>query len=173
MAPQHRVVRRRAAWLVAVLFVAATMLAIAQQDDPSEIFLKAYLSSQQGEKLERQDRFKTALAKYRFAGSLIEELRKSHAQWQPAVVEYRGRKISEAILRLQERITRQTQLNASASPLPDIAPAAPESDAWSEPGPEVVAPQPRETVGETSHDIAIKDATKKLRDKVNQLQAAL
>ena len=76
------------------------MLAVAQQDDPSEIFLKAYLSAQQGEKLERQDRFKTALAKYRFAGSLIEELRKSHAQWQPAVVEYRGRKISEAILRL-------------------------------------------------------------------------
>ncbi|HEX9274040.1 MAG TPA: hypothetical protein VGA01_17705, partial [Candidatus Binatia bacterium] len=87
MAPQHRVVRRRAAWLVAVLFFAATMLAVAQQDDPSEIFLKAYLSAQQGEKFEHQDRFKTALAKSRFAGSLIEELRKSHAQWQPAVVE--------------------------------------------------------------------------------------
>jgi hypothetical protein len=152
MAPQRRVMRRRAAWLVAVFFFAATMLAVAQQDDPSEIFLKAYLSAQQGEKLERQDRFKTALAKYRFAGSLIEELRKSHAQWQPAVVEYRGRKISEAILRLQERITRQTQLNASASPLPDIAPAAPESDAWSEPGPEALAPQPRETVSERSRD---------------------
>src|SRR4029077_2172587 len=122
---------------------------------------------------EGQDRFKTALAKYRFAGSLIEELRKSHAQWQPAVVEYRGRKISEAILRLQERITRQTQLNASASPLPDIAPAAPESDAWSEPGPEVVAPQPSETVRERSRDNAIKVATKNLRDKVAELQAAL
>ena len=144
-----------------------------QQDDPSEIFLKAYLSAQQGEKLERQDRFKTALAKYRFAGSLIEELRKSHAQWQPAVVEYRGRKISEAILRLQERITRQTQLNASASPLPDIAPAAPESDAWSEPGPEALAPQPRETVSERSRDTPAKVATKNLRDKVAELQAAL
>src|SRR6476469_9755687 len=149
------------------------MLAVAQQDDPSEIFLKAYLSAQQGEKLERQDRFKTALAKYRFAGSLIEELRKSHAQWKPAVVEYRGRKISEAILRLQERITRQTQLNASASPLPDIAPAAPESDAWSEPGPEAVSPQPRETVSERSGDTSAKVATKNLRDKVTELQAAL
>ena len=38
-------------------------------------------------------------------------------------MEYRGRKISEAILRLQERFTRQTQLTASASRLPDIAPA--------------------------------------------------
>jgi Flp pilus assembly protein TadD len=173
MAPQRRVVRCRAACLTAVFFFAATVLVIAQQDDPSEIFLKAYLSAQQGEKLEHQDRFKTALAKYRFAGSLIEELRKSQAQWQPAVVEYRGRKISEAILRLQERITRQTQLNASASPLPDIAPAAPESDAWSEPGPEALAPQPRETASERSGDTSVKGATKSLRDKVAELQAAL
>src|SRR5215472_11633900 len=162
-----------AAWLAAIFFFVATTLAVAQQDDPSEVFLKAYLSAQQGEKLERQDQFKTALAKYRFAGSLIEELRKSHAQWQPAVVEYRGRKISEAILRLQERIARQTQLNASASPLPDIAPAAPESDAWSEPGPEALAPQPRETVSARSSDTIIKTATKNLRDKVAELQAAL
>src|SRR5438045_4864193 len=173
MAPKCRVMRRRAAWFGAVFFFAATMVAVAEQDDPSEIFLKAYLSAQQGEKLERQDQFKTALAKYRFAGSLIEELRKSHAQWQPAVVEYRGRKISEAILRLQERITRQTQLNSSASPLPDIAPAAPESDAWSEPGPEALAPQPKETVSERSGDTSVKVATKNLRDKVAELQAAL
>src|SRR6188474_479680 len=168
-----RVVRARPAWLVAIFFFIATIAAVAQQDDPSEIFLKAYLSAQQGEKLEREDRFKTALAKYRFAGSLIQELRKSHAQWQPAVVEYRGRKISEAILRLQERITRQTQLNATASPLPDIAPAAPESDAWSEPGAEALAPQPGATVNERSQDTSSKVATKNLRDKVAELQAAL
>ena len=173
MVPQRHVIPRSAGWLAAVFFFAATMLAVAQQVDPSEIFLKAYLSAQQGEKLERQDRFKTALAKYRFAGSLIEELRKSHAHWQPAVVEYRGRKISEAILRLQERITRQTQLNASAKPLPDIAPAAPESDAWSEPGPEALAPQSIETVSEGSRDTPAKVATKNLRDKVAELQAAL
>src|SRR5262247_1932542 len=165
--------RRSTVWFAAVFFFAATVLAVAQQDDPSEIFLKAYLSAQQGEKLERQDRFKTALAKYRFAGSLIEELRKSHAQWQPAVVDYRGRKISEAILRLQERITRQTQLNTSANPLPDIARAAPESDAWSEPGPEALAPQPKETVSDPSRDKAIRVATKNLRDKIAELQAAL
>src|SRR6476660_5457278 len=173
MAPHRRVMRRVAACVTAMFFFAATVLVVAQQDDPSEIFLKAYLSGQQGEKLERQDRFKTALAKYRFAGSLIEELRKSHGQWQPAVVEYRGRKISEAILRLQERITRQTQLNSSAIPLPDIAPAAPESNAWSEPGPEALAPQPRETASERSGDTSAKGATKSLRDKVAELQAAL
>ena len=173
IAPQLRVVRSKTAWLAAVFFFATTIFAVAQQDDPSEIFLKAYLSGQEGEKLERQDQFRTALAKYRFAGSLIEELRKSHAQWQPAVVEYRGRKISEAILRLQERITRQTQLNASGSPLPDIAAVAPESDAWSEPGPEALAPQPRETASEPSRDTTGKGVTKNLRDKVAELQAAL
>ena len=166
-----RFMRSGAAGVALFFLLSVTGIAWGQQDDPSDIFLKAYLSAQQGEKLEHQNRFKTALAKYRFAGSLIEELRKSYADWQPAVVEYRGRKVSEGILRLQERMTRQTQLNASASPLPEIAPAAPESDAWSEPGPEVVAPQVTETVSE--RDTAIQDGTKKLRDKVNQLQVAL
>jgi tetratricopeptide (TPR) repeat protein len=168
-----RAMRRWAAWGAVLLFLATVGIAVGQQDDPSEIFLKAYLSAQQAEKLEHQSQFKTALAKYRFAGSLIEELRKSHSNWQPAVVEYRGRKISEGILRLQQRMTRQTQLTASASPLPEIAPAAPETDAWSEPGPEVLAPQPDESRSDASHDAATKDATKKLHDKVNQLQTAL
>jgi len=145
----------------------------AQEDDPSEIFLKAYLSAQQGEKLEHENRFKTALAKYRFAGSLIEELRKSHADWQPAIVEYRGRKIGEGILRIQARMARQNDLTAGPSRLPEIVPSLPESDAWSEPGPEVVAPQGAETVAQVSSDAAINEATKKLRSKVDQLEAAL
>ena len=90
---------------------------MGQQDDPSEIFLKAYLSAQQGEKLEHENQFKTALAKFRFAGSLIVQLRKSHPDWQPAIVEYRGRKISEGILRVQERMTNQNALSASANSL--------------------------------------------------------
>ena len=165
--------RDAAALLALVLFVGATRVLVGQQDDPSEIFLKAYLSAQQGEKLEHEDRFKTALAKYRFAGSLIAQLRRSHADWQPAIVEYRGRKISEGILRIQERITRQNQLSASANPLPEIAPAPPESEGWSEPGPEVVAVQPDEASRQASRDAASKEATKELRGKVDQLQAAL
>src|SRR5215216_6217391 len=101
-----------------LFFLGIAQGALGQQDDPSEIFLKAYLSAQQGEKLEHENRFNTALAKYRFAGSLIETLRRSHADWQPAVVEYRGRKISERILRVQERMTKQNALTASAAALP-------------------------------------------------------
>src|SRR6058998_4075901 len=132
--------RASVASLILCFFLGVTTL-VGQQDDPSEIFLKAYLSAQQGEKLEHENRLKTALAKYRFAGSLIEELRKSHNDWQPAIVEYRGRKIGEGILRIQERISRHDELSAAASPLPEVVPSLPENQAWSEPGPEVVAPQ--------------------------------
>jgi myosin heavy subunit len=145
----------------------------AQEDDPSDIFLKAYLSAQQGEKLEHENRFKAALAKFRFAGSLIEELRKSHPDWQSAIVEYRGRKIGEGILRVQERISRHNELNATASPLPEIVPSFPENDTWSEPGPEVVAPQGLDTISQGAGDGSIEEATRRLRRKVDQLQTAL
>jgi predicted nucleic acid-binding Zn-ribbon protein len=173
MAPHRRMRRVGSALLVLFFFILASDLLVGQQDDPSEIFLKAYLSAQQGEKLERENRFKTALAKFRFAGSLIEELRRAHRDWQPAIVEYRGRKIGEGILRVQERISRHNELSAAASPLPEIVPSLPENEAWSEPGPEVVAPQGFETVSQGSSDAAIEEATGKLRRKVDQLQAAL
>jgi Flp pilus assembly protein TadD len=164
--------RRGGAALFAVsFFLAATRVVVGQQDDPSDIFLKAYLSAQQGEKLEHENQFKTALAKFRFAGSLIVQLRRSHPGWQPAIVEYRGRKISEGILRIQERITKQNELSASANTLPEAAPSLPESD-WSEPGPEVVASRPAEAVQDSRND-ATNEATKKLRAKADQLQTAL
>jgi len=159
--------------LVGSFLVVASVDLWAQENDPSETFLKAYLSAQQGEKLEHENRFKTALAKYRFAGSLIEELRRSHADWQPAIVEYRGRKISEGILRIQERISRQNELSAGASHLPEVVPSLAENEPWSEPGPEVVAPQSSETITQVSRDAAIEAATRKLRSKIDQLQAAL
>ena len=172
--PRHQVVRRASRTLLICLFSPAFVgVLLGQEDDPSELFLKAYLSAQQGEKLEHENRFKTALAKLRFAGSLIEEVRRSHPDWQQAIVEYRGRKIGEEILRIQERISRHNELNAAASPLPEIVPSLPDNEAWSEPGPEVVAPQGLDAISQGSSDAAIEDGTSKLRRKVDQLQAAL
>ena len=172
--PLHQVVTRVSGALLVCLFSAVFVgVLLAQVDDPSDIFLKAYLSTQQGEKLEHENRFKAALAKYRFAGSLIEELRRSHSEWQPAIVQYRGRKIGEGILRVEERISRHNDLNAAASPLPEIVPSLPENDSWSEPGPEVVAPQGFNTVFRGSGDGAIEEATRRLRRKVDQLETAL
>ena len=158
--------RAGSAFLASLFFLLLIAPLWAQVDDPSDVFLKAYLSAQQGEKLEHENRFKAALAKFRFAGSLIEELRRSHSDWQSAIVEYRGRKIGEGILRVQERISKHNDLNAAARPLPEIVPSLPENDTWSEPGPEVVAPQ-------GSGDGAIEEATRRLRRKVDQLQTAL
>src|SRR6266581_2243636 len=135
----HRCMRRIGLVLLAGFFFLPTTSSLsAQQDDPSEIFLKAYLSAQQGEKLEHENRFKTALAKYRFAGSLIEELRKSHADWQPAIVEYRGRKISEGILRIQDRMSRQNDLTTGGNRLPEAVPALPQGGVQSGAGVEVM-----------------------------------
>ena len=88
----------------------------AQSDDPSEVFLKAYMTSQQGEKLEHDNQFQSALAKFRFAGSLLEELRKTHADWQPAIVDFRARKIGESILRVQSKLGTQKDLAATSAP---------------------------------------------------------
>src|SRR5213082_614645 len=148
-----------------ILFICFFFLALtqfgAQQDDPSEIFLKAYMTAQQGEKFEHENQFKTALAKYRSAGSLIEELRKSHADWQPAIVDYRGRKISEGILRIQDKMSTQNDLASGGSRSPEPVPAVPQASGQSEATPRAG--------GET----AIKETTKKLRDNLDQLQAAL
>ena len=172
--PLHQVVRRVSRALLVCLFSAVFVGVLpAQEDDPSDIFLKAYLSAQQGEKLEHENRLKAALAKFRFAGSLIEELRRSHSDWQSAIVEYRGRKIGEGILRVQERISRHNELAAAASPLPEVVPSLPENEAWSEPGPEVVAPQGFEASSQGASDAAIEEATRRLHRKIDQLQTAV
>jgi Flp pilus assembly protein TadD len=172
VAPYLRMKRIVSILLTGFFFLALNQFG-AQQDDPSEIFLKAYMTAQQGEKFEHENQFKTALAKYRFAGSLIEELRKSHADWQPAIVEYRGRKISEGILRIQERMSTQNDLTSGASRSPEAVPAPPQAGGQSEAGVEVIAPHATEATSQVPSEAAIKETTRKLRDNLDQLQAAL
>ena len=195
--------------LIAVLFAGIAPLVCAQSDDPSEVFLKAYMTSQQGEKLEHDGQLDSALAKLRFAGSLLEELKKAHADWQPAIVEYRSKKIGDGILRVEGKISTQKDLaatrNAEAGPVnPPIlpgnggaapeqpiaqstAPALPENSGAPEANTQLVIPRddskkddakkvaksaPGKSPAAVSDD-AIKQATKQLRDKVDQLQAEL
>ena len=144
----------------------------AQSDDPDEIFLKAYMTSQEGENFEHDNQFKAALAKYRFAGSLIDELRKKHADWQPAIVEYRGRKINENILRVQGKVPTQNDLAAGATPTPGNPPALPPNPGPPRPSVEIVAPRDEVAV-QVPNDAAIREATRKLRENVDQLQTEL
>jgi Flp pilus assembly protein TadD len=145
----------------------------AQGDDPSEVFLKAYMTAQQGEKLEHENQFRAALAKYRFAGTLLEELRKRHGDWQPAIVDYRSRKVSESILRVQGKASTQEDVAAGPAPLPDNAPIVPSNPGAIEPSVEVTSPRVNESKAQILSDAAIKEATRKLQSKVDQLQADL
>lgn len=163
----------------------------AQANDPSEVFLKAYMTSQQGEKLEHDNQLQAALAKFRFAGSLLEELKKTNGDWQRAIVDYRSRKISENILRVQGKLGTQKDLAATTSTPPPTAsnpPVLPKKPGPPEPSvqatataPPVVqnrplapAPAPAsEPSASVASDAVIKEATKKLQDKVDQLQADL
>src|SRR6266480_6614261 len=111
--------------LVSLAFCLAAPALTAQSDDPSETFLKAYMTSQQGEKLEHENQFKAALAKYRFAGTLLDQLHKAHPDWQPAIVEYRGRKVSEAILRVQDKAGTQADVTAQTGATDEMAASAP------------------------------------------------
>ena len=160
--------------LATVVFCLAAPVLTAESDDPSETFLKAYMTAQQGEKLEHENQFKAALAKYRFAGSLIEQLRKAHSDWQPAIVEYRGRKVSESILRVQDKASTQESVNAPAPPSENAAVLPPE------PAPTQVAKEPvtplpaaKPAPASTPNEVAIEQATRKLRDRVDQLEAEL
>ncbi len=159
----------------------------AQANDPSEVFLKAYMTSQQGEKLEHDNQLQASLAKFRFAGSLLEELKKTNGDWQRAIVDYRSRKISESILRVQGKLGTQKDLAATTTAPPPVAsnpPVLPKKPGPPEPNVQATATAPPiaqnpppapATVPSPSvaSDAAIKEETKKLQDKVDQLQAEL
>ena len=72
--------------------------------DPSEVFLKAFTSVQQGEKLEEDGKLRPALAKYRFAASLLDQLTQSNPNWQALIVKYRVRKTTENIQKLEDKL---------------------------------------------------------------------
>jgi hypothetical protein len=98
----------RILWLsLVVLLGLLTTRALPGQEveDPSEVFLKAFTSVQQGEKLEKDGSYKFALSKYRFAASLLEQIQQRNPNWQPLIVQYRTRKTAEAISRAEQRLT--------------------------------------------------------------------
>src|SRR5262249_47770616 len=101
--------------------------------------------------------------KYRFAGTLLEQLRKAHPDWQPAIVEYRGRKVSEAILRVQDKAGTQENVTATTEPAAETV--LPQNS----PPVQIV----REAPSATPNEIAIEQHTQKLRDHVDQLEAKL
>ena len=152
-------------------FFAQPLCSYAQESDPSEVFLKAYMTAQQGEKLERENQLKPALTKFRFAGSMLEELKKTNGDWQPAIVDYRSRKIGEAILRVQSKLATQKDLAEIAAPVAAETEAPLPSNAATPAEPKVeVGARP---AGPVDVQSAIEEATKELRSRVDALEAEL
>jgi len=88
----------------------------ADSGDPGEVFLSAYMSAQQAEKLESQGSFKTALTKYRFAGSVLDQLQQRSPDWNPQVVAYRKQRVADAIQKLEEKIALEAPPVVAPSP---------------------------------------------------------
>ncbi len=118
-------------FLVATIGCFSPVSAPAQAGDPDPVFLNAYLSIQQAEKLERDQNFKAALARYRYAGSLYDQINAQHPEWQSQIIAYRRKKTAESIRKLEERIALEPAAGAQVptmAQLPDpgqLAPATP------------------------------------------------
>src|SRR5205814_10561374 len=105
---------------------------------------------------------------------LIEQLRKAHPDWQPATVENRGRKVSESILRVQDKTSTQESVNAPAPPAENAAAVPPEpAPTQVAKGPVAPLPAAKPAPASTPNEVAIEQATRKLRDRVDQLEAEL
>ncbi|XHR29440.1 MAG: tetratricopeptide repeat protein [Chthoniobacteraceae bacterium] len=101
---------------LAACVATASVAPAAESSDPDQIFLSAYMSCQAAEKLESQGNFKAALAKYRFAGSVLDQLEARTPGWNPPVLQFRKKKIADAITNLQERIAAEAPPAATPTP---------------------------------------------------------
>ncbi len=88
--------------------------------DPAEEFLKAYMQAQKAESLEREGQLQKALVLYRGAAEMITGLASRYPTWQPLIVEYRGRRIAEAMTSLKQRLGK-TADDILSRPEPGIA----------------------------------------------------
>lgn len=136
--------------------------------DPSEQFLNAYQSYQQGEKLERGGNNEEALAKYRFAESLLTEVSRNDPSWQKPVVEYRLKKTRENIERLQG--SAHTVPAQVAEGVDEAKPDAPPPPA----GPSITIVPPSGPAGTAQASPSVSSSeVKRLRRQLDDLKSEL
>ena len=70
--------------------------------DPGTIYLEAYLQVEDAEKLEKESKFNEALRKYTDAKNILDNIAREHRGWRPEVLDYRRRKVNEAIDRCKK-----------------------------------------------------------------------
>ena len=79
-------------------------IATAYSQDPGTIYLEAYLQVEDAEKLEQSGNFAAALRKFNDAKSILDNIAREHRGWRPEVLNYRRRKVNEAINRCRTNL---------------------------------------------------------------------
>ncbi len=144
---------------------------IAQSSDPSDLFLNAYMSVQEGERLEHDGNMKSALSKYRYAASLLDQIQQKYPSWQPLIVDYRKKRTTENITRIEQQAGTQaptTEQRSTAVVEPETP--LPQRDTQA---PMTVAPSPRGTPDDMANSIKgqIDQLQSELRESKAQLRA--
>jgi DNA repair exonuclease SbcCD ATPase subunit len=154
-------------YLFALILLCCGVLSVLHATDPSEQFLSAYQSYQDGEKLERGGSTQEALNKYRFAESLLTEISNNSPSWQKDVVEYRLKKTREGLSRLQDG----TASTASVPAVPDSN----NNSATSNPsvGPSITIIPPSGASGGGSNSTSPSSEVRRLRRQINDLKEQL
>jgi Flp pilus assembly protein TadD/septal ring factor EnvC (AmiA/AmiB activator) len=137
--------------------------------DTSDLFLNAYMANEEGQKLESAGDSTKALEKYRYAASLLDQITRDDPNWQPIVVDYRKKRVSENIARLQAQAGGQPSgPDANSVPidgeLPQKAGSTPSLDETTQP-PAPPAPTEPEPVPPPSAN-----APQQIRDQIEELE---
>ena len=88
--------------LLMFLGLSVTAFAADAKEDAADTFVKAYLAFQRAEKSEARGLKQEAMDEYRLAEKLLKAIRDSDAEWNPAIVEHRSKKVSESLERLSK-----------------------------------------------------------------------
>jgi tetratricopeptide (TPR) repeat protein len=137
--------------------------------DSSDLFLNAYMANEQGEKFENAGDASKALEKYRYAASLLDQISRDDPKWQPIVIEYRKKRVSENIARLKQQFGDQPPPSSEASSVP-LEGELPEKGSSPAPdlGGSTEAPPPA-----TPSPASMAGASQEVRDQIEELESDL
>ena len=94
-----------------LLVISILSIPIASAQDPGTIYLEAYLQVEDAEKLEKESKFSEALRKYSDAKNILDNIARDHRGWRPEVLDYRRRKVNEAIDRCRKSVPKDERTN--------------------------------------------------------------
>ena len=94
-----------------LLVISILSIPIASAQDPGTIYLEAYLQVEDAEKLEKESKFSEALRKYSDAKNILDNIARDNRGWRPEVLDYRRRKVNEAIDRCRKSVPKDERPN--------------------------------------------------------------